>query len=445
MVSARARRARVARRRSRRPRWRAPRRPRTPAHRCGTRRVRRGATAGLMRACRHAGLERRIAIDRGAARRRADRACGGGVLDRLGESAPHGEWWWVSRSEARRSAPRTCSPEPTAIEIRAARSRRSRAGCVRRSARARNPLRSRVGEHRAAELFRELRCDRQARGRARPRRSGRGRRASSNRRARAPVRGRRSALAHDGATRGVDRRSVAGDRVTVSSPRRFRRPRTRRCVGTRGGRASVPRPEDPVLLTRVEPEGVQHPLELADVVPAERAAQRRYRVRSPSRKQPASTSCPQVSGPHDPVRRGASRARWNYAQRRLRSRRRTTRSSSSGSMRIPAPSSRCCTSRSRDVLAPSRRFDEHPRSGVSVNEAIRQPDGARNAARRRAERARRSLQERVLRPGAHDARDLHAVLEQDQRRDAHHAVASRDVGVVVDVELRDLQRSRPSS
>ena len=79
----------------------------------------------------------------------------------------------------------------------------------------------------------------------------------------------RLVIAHDGAARGVDRRPVAGDRVDGVEPDD---PVDRgRDVALELAEAAIgPRPEDPVLLARVEPEGVQHPLELADVVPAER-------------------------------------------------------------------------------------------------------------------------------------------------------------------------------
>ena len=76
-----------------------------------------------------------------------------------------------------------------------------------------------------------------------------------------------------------------------------------------------PRPEDPVLLARVEPEGVQHPLEFADVVPAER---RRAQVQG-SVAEPVARldELPPRVGPQDAVRREAAGA-LELAQRRLR-------------------------------------------------------------------------------------------------------------------------------
>jgi hypothetical protein len=86
---------------------------------------------------------------------------------------------------------------------------------------------------------------------------------------RQPRSARRLALAHHGAARRVDRRPVPADRVHRVEPDDPVHPG--RDVALELPDATVgARPEDPVLLAGVEPEGVQHPLERADVVPAER-------------------------------------------------------------------------------------------------------------------------------------------------------------------------------
>ena len=103
----------------------------------------------------------------------------------------------------------------------------------------------------------------------------------------------------DGAARGVDRRPVAGDRVDRVEPDD---PVDRgRDVALELAEAAIgPRPEDPVLLARVEPEGVQHPLELADVVTAER---RRAQVQGAVAEPVAGLDeLPPRVGPQDPVR-----------------------------------------------------------------------------------------------------------------------------------------------
>src|SRR3990170_2155423 len=111
-------------------------------------------------------------------------------------------------------------------------------------------------------------------------------------------------------------------------------------------------------------------------------------------------------------------------------------SSSSASTRSPAASNRRWISRTASPVPPSAIGSTAQVSGPRVQ-------GATPAAG--AELASGGdvwvefLQECVLATCAYDPCDLLAALEQHERRDAHDTVPPGHVGVLVDVQLRDLQ------
>src|SRR5439155_2474097 len=145
---------------------------------------------------------------------------------------------------------------------------------------------------------------------------------------------------------------------------------------------------------------------------------------------PASTSCIQVSGPTRPSTRRWRRS-WN-ARIAASVEGPNHPASSSGASAYPRAARRCWTSSTSDPWSPSRKT-RMPRvcdsTGCPANAAVL----------RELQVWREVAEDGVLRLGTDDPGNLLPVLEQDERRDRHHAIGACGLRVLVDVELRDLE------